>query len=177
MMCPLLHCMTLLLLSPRGRYVKTMAQFMLARAEWLATPNMLFPWGSDFEFQNATAMYPNMDRVLEYINAHSDELGFTAEYSTLSGYFDALHAYASNRSYDFATRQRGDFLPYTDPAPPVGQHWWSGEFTSWPILKKRTRPHSGDCTYVGIEKPAAVCLTLRTCIQRSRKGRGNASQC
>lgn len=115
-------------------YVKLMAKYMMARAKWLATPNMLFPWGSDFEFQNCTAMYPNMDRVLEYINAHSDELGFTAEYSTLSGYFSALHA----ANHLWQTAQHGDFLPYSDPAP-AGQHWWSGEFTSWPILKKRAR--------------------------------------
>lgn len=44
-------------------YVKLMQGFMLERAAWLATPNMLFPWGSDFEFQNSTAMYLNMDVV------------------------------------------------------------------------------------------------------------------
>ena len=58
-------------------------------------------------------MYPNMDRILEYINAHSDELGFTAEYSTLSKYFDALHA----EKHHWNTAQHGDFLPYSDPAP------------------------------------------------------------
>ena len=30
-------------------FVKRMQGFMLQRAAWLATPNMLFPWGSDFE--------------------------------------------------------------------------------------------------------------------------------
>ena len=135
-------------------YVTRMAEFMMARAKWLATPNMLFPWGSDFEFQNCTAMYPNMDRVLEYINAHSEELGFTAEYSTLSRYFSALH----QANHSWSTAQHGDFLPYSDPAP-VGQHWWSGEFTSWPILKKRARRAASTLRSAELLRTAAVSGT------------------
>ena len=40
-----------------------MAAFVQQRSGWMRTDNLLFPWGCDFEFQNSSAMYHNMDPV------------------------------------------------------------------------------------------------------------------
>eukprot|EP01045_Picozoa_sp_COSAG04_P010264 COSAG04_NODE_623_length_11808_cov_2.965838_7_plen_75_part_00 len=44
-------------------FAHTMAAFVQQRSGWMRTDNLLFPWGCDFEFQNSSAMYHNMDPV------------------------------------------------------------------------------------------------------------------
>ena len=75
---------------------------------------------------------------MDYVNAHSEALGFTVEYATLSQYFAALH----NESTAWTTTQHGDFLPYTNAVNVEGdlggsQTWWVGEFSSWPVSHPR----------------------------------------
>jgi hypothetical protein len=192
-------------------FAARMASFVHERAAWFQTDLLMFPWGCDFEFQNATAMFSNMDRVVAFVNAHGDRFNFTLEYATLKEYFaalavhkvrSALHsrmilvptpllrvklchacgqchsARMSTTSYrlglnciqtlkvSFETKERADMLPYAlipfeppveeiqrpppppSPQPPLPtssagslptQSWWSGEFTSWPLMKKMTR--------------------------------------
>ena len=43
-------------------------------AAWLRTPVVLWPWGCDFEFQNATAIFANMDVVLDYHMRHDQHI-------------------------------------------------------------------------------------------------------
>jgi len=135
--------------SSVGDFVDTMKTFVESRAAYLEHNILLFPWGCDFEFQNATAMFLNMDVAVDYVNNNSDTLGFTLEYATLTDYFEAVR----QLGIDFgpATR-RDDFFPYatfatdswsntssaTTSSLPV-QNWWTGEFTSYPLMKKLTR--------------------------------------
>ena len=77
------------------------------RGAWFKTNNVLIPLGCDFEFQNALMKYKNMDKLIEYINNHSQELGIRAQYSTLSDYFDAVH----NTNQTWTVREF-DFFPY-----------------------------------------------------------------
>ena len=100
-------------------------------------------------------MFVNMDAVIHHVNADASS-SFTLEYGTLADYF-AAEREANNEATPGVQRpsvqqkpiRRSDFLPYALPAnePPLRstppatppQSWWSGEFTSWPLMKKRTR--------------------------------------
>lgn len=73
-----------------------------------STNVVLIPWGSDFRFVNAEGQYSNMDKLVDYVNAHP-ELGVRVKYSTLSRYFAALHKTGA----EFYS-QVGDFFPYSD---------------------------------------------------------------
>ena len=77
------------------------------RAAWFKTNNVLIPFGCDFNFQNAWMKYKNMDKLIDYINDHSYELGIRARYSTLSDYFSAVHN--TNQTWTVRTF---DFFPY-----------------------------------------------------------------
>ena len=50
-----------------------------------------------------------MDKLIEYINNNSEELGIRAQYSTLSDYFDAVKQ--TNQTW---TVRDFDFFPYID---------------------------------------------------------------
>lgn len=79
------------------------------RAKWFKTNNVLIPLGCDFNFQNAWMKYKNMDKLISYINEHSNELRIKAQYSTLSDYFAAVQA--TNTTW---TVRDFDFFPYID---------------------------------------------------------------
>ena len=102
-------------------------------------------------------MFVNMDAVIRHVNADKS-LPFTLEHGTLAEYFAAdreasIEVTPGVYSPLLQSRaiRRSDFLPYALPAnepplqstppvtPPAHQSWWSGEFTSWPLMKKRTR--------------------------------------
>ena len=92
------------------------------RARYFKTPNVIVPFGCDFNFQNALMKYKNMDKLIDYINQHSTELGITAQYSTLSDYFEAVHSTQTTWS-----RHSFDFFPYIDNsmryATPTSWEW------------------------------------------------------
>jgi hypothetical protein len=73
------------------------------------TNNVLIPFGCDFNFQNAWMKYKNMDKLIDYINEHSFELGIRAQYSTVSDYIQAVHD--SNQVWNV---RHDDFFPYID---------------------------------------------------------------
>mmetsp|Transcript_3370 Transcript_3370/g.4180 ORF Transcript_3370/g.4180 Transcript_3370/m.4180 type:complete len:766 (-) Transcript_3370:54-2351(-) len=106
------------------------AQVAKKRAAWFKTNNVLIPFGCDFNFQNAWMKYKNMDKLIAYINEHSEELGIRAQYSTLSDYFAAVRA-----SGETWTTREIDFFPYIDN----NQSYWTGFYTSRPDLKQLCR--------------------------------------
>uniref|UniRef100_A0A8C8VKA8 Alpha-mannosidase n=1 Tax=Pelusios castaneus TaxID=367368 RepID=A0A8C8VKA8_9SAUR len=108
-------------------YAQTMVANIKKRAAWFQTPDVLWPWGCDKQFFNASVQYANMDPLLDYINKHADEFGVTVQYSTLSDYFQAV--YNRNLTWDIQNDQ--DFLPYsTEPFQA-----WTGFYTSRSVLK------------------------------------------
>lgn len=48
-------------------------------------------WGSDFRFTDAASMFGNMSRIMDFINARSDEYGLHLKYATVAEYMDNLH--------------------------------------------------------------------------------------
>ncbi|NWH85509.1 MA2B2 mannosidase, partial [Aegithalos caudatus] len=108
-------------------YAQTMVANIKERAAWFRTGEVLWPWGCDKQFFNASVQYSNMDLLVDYINKHSAEFGVTVQYSTVSDYFQAVYS----RNLTWEIRDSQDFLPYsTEPFQA-----WTGFYTSRSTLK------------------------------------------
>ncbi|XP_066536951.1 epididymis-specific alpha-mannosidase isoform X2 [Hoplias malabaricus] len=108
-------------------YAQTMVDNIKQRAQWFRTNHVLWPWGCDKQFYNASVQFKNMDLLMSYINKHSKEFGLKLQYATLKDYFQAV--YQSNVSWEVRGSQ--DFLPYsTEPFQA-----WTGFYASRNILK------------------------------------------
>lgn len=147
------------------------ADFMVAnarqRAQWFATPNLLWPWGSDFQFGNATAMFNSMDKIIAHVSSANGKgqkyEGVELRYASLSDYFGAVSK--AKLSSGWSTRGGEDFLPYStlncegisqpllplpcssNAGPQFPESWpqvWSGFFTSHAELKIKTRATGRD---------------------------------
>ncbi|NWR47673.1 MA2B2 mannosidase, partial [Regulus satrapa] len=109
------------------QYAQTMVANIKERAAWFHTGDVLWPWGCDKQFFNASVQYSNMDLLVDYINEHSAEFGVTVQYATVSDYFQAV--YSRNLTWEIQDSQ--DFLPYsTEPFQA-----WTGFYTSRSTLK------------------------------------------
>ncbi|KAG8506233.1 Epididymis-specific alpha-mannosidase, partial [Galemys pyrenaicus] len=112
-------------------YAITLAEDVKQRAAWFRTPHLLWPWGCDKQFFNASVQFANMDPVLSYINSHASQLGISVEYATLGDYFRAVHTH----KVTWQARGQQDFLPYS--SEPL--HAWTGFYTSRSGLKGLAR--------------------------------------
>ncbi|KAM4811420.1 epididymis-specific alpha-mannosidase isoform X1 [Urocitellus parryii] len=112
-------------------YAKELVANVKQRAAWFQTPYILWPWGCDKQFFNASVQFANMDPLLDHINNRSQELGVSVEYATLGDYFRALHAL----NISWAVYNHHDFLPYS--SEPFAA--WTGFYTSRSMLKGMAR--------------------------------------
>ncbi|XP_032772340.1 epididymis-specific alpha-mannosidase isoform X2 [Rattus rattus] len=115
-------------------YAETLVSNIKQRAAWFRTPHVLWPWGCDKQFFNASVQFDNMDPLLEYINNRSAQFGISVQYATLNDYFQALHDF--NVTWDI--RDHHDFLPYSSEP----QQAWTGFYTSRSTLKGLARQAS-----------------------------------
>ncbi|XP_037685271.1 epididymis-specific alpha-mannosidase isoform X2 [Choloepus didactylus] len=112
-------------------YAEALAANVKQRAAWFRTPHVLWPWGCDKQFFNASVQFANMDPLLEHINSRAGELGVSVQYATLGDYFRALHTL----NVTWHVRDHHDFLPYsTEPFQA-----WTGFYTSRSTLKGLAR--------------------------------------
>jgi hypothetical protein len=78
-------------------YAHALVDWSRRRSSAYQGMQFLAVWGSDFQFQNATCWFDEMDKVLDEINSHAKDGtsgrygGAVARYTTLSNYFDHLH--------------------------------------------------------------------------------------
>ncbi|KAJ6236893.1 alpha-mannosidase [Anaeramoeba flamelloides] len=94
---------------------------------------LLQPFGQDFKFQHASWQYGNMSLLIDYINSNPEKFQTIIQFSTLREYFDDLYS----RELEFpVTTQNFDFFPYDST---VNNAYWTGYFTSWPIVKRLVR--------------------------------------
>ena len=111
---------------------KGLADIAHQRAAWYRSPNVLIPWGCDYQFQNADLVYKSTDWLIDTINAHP-EWGVHVQYATASEYLDAIQ----KADVPLPVKERGTghldsngegdtFFPFNS---------WSGYFTSRPKLK------------------------------------------
>ncbi|XP_010640224.2 epididymis-specific alpha-mannosidase [Fukomys damarensis] len=115
-------------------YAQALVANVKQRAAWFRTPHVLWPWGCDKQFFNATVQFANMDLLLEHINSRAAQLGVMLEYATLGDYFHALHQLNST----WGIRDHRDFLPYASEQ----LHAWTGFYTSRSALKGLARQAS-----------------------------------
>lgn len=115
-------------------YAETLVANVKQRAAWFRTPHVLWPWGCDKQFFNASVQFDNMDPLLEYINNHSVQFGISVQYATLNDYFQALHDF----NVTWYIRDHHDFLPYSSEP----QQAWTGFYTSRSTLKGLARQAS-----------------------------------
>ncbi|XP_062850281.1 epididymis-specific alpha-mannosidase isoform X2 [Trichomycterus rosablanca] len=108
-------------------YAQTMVANIKQRAQWYRTNHVLWPWGCDKQFYNASVQFTNMDVLMNYINKNSNKFGVTVQYATLQDYFQAVHQ--SNLSWEL--RESQDFLPYS--SEPFQS--WTGFYASRNYLK------------------------------------------
>ncbi|KAI3633115.1 hypothetical protein MIR68_009190 [Amoeboaphelidium protococcarum] len=87
--------------------------------------NFLQLVGDDFEFLNAKVQFENWDKLITYINDNYQDIQL--KWSILREYFEAVAAEQLTH-----TRYQGDFFPYADNE----LSYWSGYFTSKPVLKR-----------------------------------------
>ncbi|NXQ21103.1 MA2B2 mannosidase, partial [Peucedramus taeniatus] len=138
-------------------YAQTMVANIKERAAWFRTGDVLWPWGCDKQFFNASVQYSNMDLLVDYINKHSAEFGVTVQYATVSDYFQAVYS----RNLTWEIRDSQDFLPYsTEPFQA-----WTGFYTSRSTLKGIARRassllHAGESfftQYVQKHPEGSIC--------------------
>nr|KAF6501246.1 mannosidase alpha class 2B member 2 [Molossus molossus] len=132
-------------------HMQVLVKDMKLRATWFRTPHVLWPWGCDRTFSNATLQFTNMDRLLDFINMWTFKHGVTVEYATLSTYFNAVHAHRDV----WQVRDHRDFLPYSS-APSEA---WTGFYTSRSRLKGLARRasallHAGESMFTRYMWPA-----------------------
>ncbi|XP_043762816.1 epididymis-specific alpha-mannosidase-like [Cervus elaphus] len=112
-------------------FVEAMLYSMWVRAAWFRTPHLLWPWGCDRQFFNASLQFTNMDRVVEEVNKFTYQHGVSMEYATLGSYFRAVHAH----QLSWPVRDQRDFLPYSSDM----HHAWTGFYASRSGLKALAR--------------------------------------
>lgn len=98
-----------------------------AYAAHYATNSILYPMGTDFQYQAAGTWYSNLDRLIRALENSPDIKVF---YSTPSCYAKALHD--TKRKW---TSKTDDYFPYAN----AEHSYWTGYFTSRPAVKYMER--------------------------------------
>ncbi|KAG8505835.1 Epididymis-specific alpha-mannosidase, partial [Galemys pyrenaicus] len=112
-------------------YVSNLVENVKQRAAWFRTPHLLWPWGCDKQFFNASAQFANMELLMHHVNVRRRQLGLSLEFATLGDYFQTLHQLNAT----WHVRDHRDFLPYS--SEPL--HAWTGFYTSRSGLKGLAR--------------------------------------
>ena len=130
-------------------FASNMSHWLHMQAAWRAPTGMLlWPWGCDLAFHNASLDFASMDALVAHLNGHQDVYGVKVRYATLAEYFSALHARTVATSMQWPTRGPDPLtlvpLGTPDFYPPIVNDtdvlgWWSGFFTSRPNLKRIAR--------------------------------------
>ena len=110
-----------------GRLAEEMIADAEERAATYQSSNIMLTFGNDFNYQDATANFENMDKVISAVNERQRSGGkVNLLYSTPSCYVYNLNL--ERKSY---SSKRDDFFPYaSDP-----HAFWTGYFTSRPAFK------------------------------------------
>jgi len=103
-----------------------------------STRHVVFTMGSDFEYGYADAWFKNLDKLIHYTNANGRVNVF---YSTPQIYMRSRfnQRCAVSAVYKWTERSDYDWFPYCSNNP---HEFWTGYFTSRPLLKKTVREAS-----------------------------------
>ena len=109
------------------QWVDKFVQDAVSQAAHTKTDHQMWACGSDFQYQDATHWYRNLDKLIHYINQNATVNAF---YSTPTFYVD----HKKKAGMPWEVRQ-DDIFPLADAA----HNYWTGYFTSRPALKRQVR--------------------------------------
>ncbi|GAB6018756.1 hypothetical protein CHUAL_000428 [Chamberlinius hualienensis] len=105
--------------------------YINTQASQYATNNIIITMGEDFQYQDASMNFVNMDKLIKYINERQKTGSLiNAFYSTPSCYLLAL-----NQASATWTVKTDDFMPYASDQ----NSYWTGYYTSRPTFKGLTK--------------------------------------
>ena len=107
--------------------------YLIHLADHYRTNHLLVPFGDDFNYMNAQSYFHNLDKIIDYVNKHYDDVNLF--YSTPYEYVDAVH----KADIKWPTKY-DDLFPYSDG----WNDYWTGYFTSRATLKGYVREASRD---------------------------------
>nr|CAD7587760.1 unnamed protein product [Timema genevievae] len=107
--------------------VQQFISFVKEQAKSFTTDHIIVTMGQDFNYQDASMNYKNIDKLIRNVNAlQTNGSDVNVMYSTPSCYLKAIHD--ANRTW---TTKTDDFFPYGSDA----HSYWTGYFTSRPTHK------------------------------------------
>jgi hypothetical protein len=109
------------------KFVATMQN----KTAFYRTPHLLFPFGGDFRFQNASVEFENMDQIMRFVKSNPARYpGVSIKYSTPQEYRQAVFESIPDGQVDqfFPVIQGSPFLPQV-----------SGYYTQIPVVKQMLR--------------------------------------
>nr|CAD7445524.1 unnamed protein product [Timema bartmani] len=107
--------------------VQQFISFVKEQAKSFTTDHIIVTMGQDFNYQDASMNYKNIDKLIRHVNAlQMNGNDVNVMYSTPSCYLKAIHD--ANRTW---TTKTDDFFPYGSDA----HSYWTGYFTSRPTHK------------------------------------------
>ncbi|KYQ88699.1 alpha-mannosidase [Tieghemostelium lacteum] len=118
------------------RLVQNLIQLGTERGKYYESPHVLITLGGDFNYANAEYYFDTIDPMLAEINRKFErgETNIKATYSTMTQFFNETIQWHIDNKVAFNYFDK-DFFPYAE------RHysWWTGYFTSRPLLKGQSR--------------------------------------
>ncbi|EFJ24866.1 hypothetical protein SELMODRAFT_100184 [Selaginella moellendorffii] len=114
-----------------GERVEAFVNAAKVYANATQTNHVMWTMGDDFKYYRSAEWYTEMDKLIHYVNKDGR---VNALYSTPSIYLDAKHA--ADQVWNVT---KNDFFPYADNK----DSFWTGYYTSRPVLKGYVRALSG----------------------------------
>ncbi|KYQ89369.1 alpha-mannosidase [Tieghemostelium lacteum] len=113
-----------------------MVRTAVYKSGFYKAPHIVFPMGGDFAYAiNAQNSFEAMSQVIDVVNFWTSQgkANVNVKFSTLKEFFQETIQWHINNNVEFPSKQ-GDFFPDAEPYT-----YWTGYFTSRPILKVRDR--------------------------------------
>lgn len=137
------------------------AAFIKKKATGYATNSLLVPFGSDFQYTNASINYENMDKLMAHMNTRTEQYGMRLQYSTPTYYMKTLHS--KNLEWEVKV---DDFESYA-----IGpDQFLVGFYSSRPDFKGFIRMASTQL------RAANVALTNAVLLSESKPGTGDIAK-
>ena len=110
-----------------------------------STNNLLVTFGGDFDYKNANQFFDNIDKLIKYTNEmYGDK--YNLIYSNPACYAKAAKETRKDMSAWPIYSEKLDFFPYNAASDITGKNvsFWSGFYSSRPLLKQEIRLASSD---------------------------------
>ncbi|KAF2071779.1 hypothetical protein CYY_006907 [Polysphondylium violaceum] len=119
--------------------IQTMIRYGIDKSKFYKAPFILIPIGGDFNFKNAEMWFDKLDKVVNGLNKEFDagRTNVKIQYSTLKDFFDETKEWLNKNNVPVNYYDQ-DFFPLADDE----RTYWTGYYTSRPLLKGRERAAS-----------------------------------